>query len=44
LSLGKATSSAPICNGMTMLPKAAGMEGMTTMKIMITPCSVNTAL
>jgi hypothetical protein len=44
LILGKATSLAPIINGIRKLPRTAGMEGMRKKKIMATPCMVKSLL
>ena len=42
-SRGKATSRAPICNGMMKLKNAAP-RGMTARKIIVVPCIVNIVL
>ncbi len=39
-SRGKATSGAPICSGMTTLPKPTN-SGVAKRKSMIVPCMVN---
>ena len=44
LSLGKATSLAPIISGITKLPRKAGIDGMRKKKIITTPCIVKTLL
>ena len=43
LSLGKATSRAPICSGMMKLKNAA-LSGMIARKIMVVACIVNISL
>ena len=43
-SLGKAMSRAPIMSGIRKLPNAPVKSGMTTKKIMIVACIVNSLL
>ena len=44
LSTGKAMSPAPIISGMRKFPNPPTMNGITTKKIMIVACMVNTEL
>src|SRR5437763_15493976 len=44
LSLGKATSFAPIICGIKKFPSTAGMEGIRKKKIIATPCMVKSLL
>ena len=44
LSLGNATSRAPIWIGKRKFPSTAGTEGMRKKKIIATPCMVNSLL
>ena len=44
LSFGKAISPAPIISGIRKFPNVPIMIGMTTKKIMIVACMVNSAL
>jgi hypothetical protein len=44
LSLGKATSRAPISRGMKKFPRPDGIAGMMKRKIITDPCRVNRTL